>query len=128
MTDYYWNPLDYVVWFGHNYKTLKRRRKWRKDAFSFGKRVAGGGIKWEWCNVVMIMNTKEEKEEITFFQNFNLLFFISKTFYAAAVCTYILSGGGDDAVTATALLPENGDECWIALRNICVYRRDGLRR
>ncbi len=74
MTDYYWNPLDYVVWFGHNYKTLKRRRKWRKERlFPLVKRVAGGGIKWEWCNVVMIMNTKEEKEEITFFSKLHLL-------------------------------------------------------
>lgn len=39
------------------------------------------------------------------------------------MCTYILSGGGDDVVTATALLPENGDEYWIALRNMCIQKR-----
>ncbi len=44
------------------------------------------------------------------------------------VCTYILSGGGDDVVTATVLLPENGDEYFKAYYNTCLHTRVGLYR
>lgn len=46
MTDDYWNPLDYVVWFGHYYKTL--RREGRK-AFRLAKEKPVG----KWSDVIL---------------------------------------------------------------------------